>query len=596
MSVTHPTSIWQLLWSLIRYAQGLYWLDTILWLLILGLPALPGLIIREFFNQLTQQSPTSALSSQGWIVLFLVIGVAQIIAIILGRITKTQHRFTINSLVQRNFLAKVLERPGAEALTMTETKPISPGEMISFFREDASQIEDNVASTNEILGEGIFAIASLLLLLSVNATITLLVFLPLVLIAAILHQVSARIKSYRRASLHSTQQVTGLVVEMFTAVQAIQVAGVEKSVLCHFRKLCAHRRQAMIKDQLLTAALDSSFENLVSLGTGAILFFAAQVMHDNQALKVGDLALFVYYLAYITNFLGFLGGFVALSKQSEVSFERMQALVKTQPQALVAHHPLYLPTLTMKNPPLPTVRKDESCDRLGVLQVVNMTYHYPNSNHGIKNIFLQLQGGSFTVITGSIGAGKTTLLQALLGLLPVQSGDIFWNSQTITDPAQFFVPPHSAYTPQVPQLFSATLRENILLGLQKSDDEIQAAIALSTFDRDLDMMPNGLDTQIGSRGMRLSGGQIQRIAAARMLIRQPELLVFDDLSSALDVETEQQLWSNLFQLYSQAWTPTFLVVSHRRSVLERADHIILLNQGRIELEGTFTDLPPTYKS
>ncbi|NJR51269.1 MAG: ABC transporter ATP-binding protein [Leptolyngbyaceae cyanobacterium CSU_1_3] len=585
--------IGSLLLQMIAYARSLYWTDTLLWLLIAGLPAVPGLVIREFFNTLTRQSAFS-FSPWVWIAILLTTGLAQIVAIFSGRITKTQHRFTMNSLIQRNLLSKLLNRPGAEALTMAEENTISPGEVISFFREDATQIEDNVVGTNEVLGEGIFAIGSLLLLLSVNATITLFVFLPLALIAVILHRVSDRIKRYRRASRQATQQVTGMVGEMFTAVQAIQVAGAENLVLGHFRQLCDRRRQAIVKDQLLNAILGSSFDNLVSLGTGAILFFAAQSMQNSQTLSVGDFALFVYYLAYVTYFLGFLGEFIALSKQSEVSFERMQALVNAEAQTLVAHHPLYLPRLTGRTPPLPVIQQERNCDRFEELQALNLTYHYPNSNSGVTNLSLQLQRGSFTVITGSVGSGKTTLLQVLLGLLPLQSGDILWNGQKIADPAQFFVPPRSAYTSQVPQLFSTTLRENILLGLQKSDSELQDAIALAMFDRDLAMMPDGLDTQVGSRGMRLSGGQIQRVAAARMLIRQPELLVFDDLSSALDIETERRLWSKLFQLSSQPWTPTFLVVSHRRAVLQRADRIILLNKGRIELEGTFSDLPSAY--
>lgn len=174
MKLVDRQSIWQMLWQMIRYAQPLYWTDTFLWLLIAGLPALPGLVIREFFNTLTAQS-TFALSAWGWIALFLAIGVARIVAIVTGRITKTQHRFTMSALIRRNLLAKLFDRPGAEPLTNNHqsSRALAPGEVISFFREDAAQIEDNVVGTNEILGEGVFAIGSLLLLLSVNAFITL---------------------------------------------------------------------------------------------------------------------------------------------------------------------------------------------------------------------------------------------------------------------------------------------------------------------------------------------------------------------------------------------------------------------------------------
>lgn len=603
--MTSQNFIWHLLWRMIRYAQRLYWADTLFWLFITGLPAIPGILIREFFNTLTDQSAFS-LSAWAWIALFLATGFARIVAIFVGRITKTQHRFTMSALVRHNLLAGLMRRPGAEPLAIAgNDQTISPGAVISFFREDASQIEDNVVGTNEILGEGVFAVGSLILLFSVNAVITLFVFLPLVLIAVILHRVGDRIKRYRRASRQATQQVTSIVGEIFSSVQAIKVAGAEETVLSHCRQLCDRRRQLMVRDQLLTAILESSFENLVSIGTGAILLIAAHSMRLPEAwpgqsqvgsLTVGDFALFVYYLSYVTYFLSFLGGFLTLTKQSEVSFERMAGLTNTDATAITDHHPLYLKPITRQQPDFPPIQAPSisSDEYLQEVVLQNATYHYPGTNRGITDVSLHLKRGSFTVITGQVGSGKTTLLRVLMGLLPMQSGEIYWNGHQVTNPADFFVPPRSAYTPQVPQLFSSTLRDNILLGLEQTDDELEQALALAVFDQDLATMPDGLDTLIGPKGMRLSGGQLQRAAAARMVTRQPDLLVFDDLSSALDVETEQKLWARLFSIHSATWTPTFLVVSHRRTVLERSDRIIVLNHGRIEMEGTFGELPPSY--
>jgi len=602
--MTSQAPIWHLLWRMIRYAFGLYLLDSLLWMFIMGLPAVPGLIIREFFNTLTSEtSEQSSLQSPLlWVALLLAVGIARIVAIFAGRITKTQHRFTISSLLRQNLLKQLFQRPGAESFAV-HGKTVSPGEVISFFREDAAQVEDNVVGTNEIFGAGVFALISLVILLTVNARLTLLVFLPLVAIALIIQYAETHIKRYRAASRQTTQQVTGLVGEMFAAVQAIQVAGAETPVLNYLHHLSDQRRQRMVRDQVFTSVLHSSLENLVSLGTGLILLVAAQSgMGGDRSLNVGDFALFVYYLAFVTDFLWFLGGFLTQTKQTEVSFERIETLVSRDRsvgvEKIVEYAPLYLPNLRGQAAELPAIAQPNRDTTLQELRAVNLTYRYPGSDRGITNINLTLQRGSLTVITGRVGSGKTTLLRVLLGLLPLQHGEIYWNGLRVEHPAQFFVPPHSAYTPQVPQLFSNTLQENLLLGLH-SEEKLREAIALAALERDLSAMPEGLNTLIGSKGMRLSGGQQQRTAAARTLIRQPELLVFDDLSSALDLETEQKLWSRLLTLKPSSpppcspaplrpcpsYTPTYLVVSHRPFVLRQADYVIVLRNGAIDAEG-----------
>ena len=176
----------------------------------------------------------------------------------------------------------------------------------------------------------------------------------------------------------------------------------------------------------------------------------------------------------------------------------------------------------------------------------------------------------------------------MLGLLVLQRGEIVWNGRRLADPTSWMRPPRVAYTAQVPALLSGSVRENILLGLPDDEPLIRQAIWRAAFERDLAGLAHGLDTPIGAGGVRLSGGQAQRLAAARMLVRQAELLVVDDLSSALDHDTEQVLWQRLRHFGDTQ--PAILAVSYRSSLMQQADQIVVLDQGRVAARGTYGEL------
>ena len=582
--------------ELARYRPGLFAVCVVFWTVFHASPLVLGLLIGRAFDALVGPAGDGGGTGAGgagfastdspwtWVVAFAALAVARNGVVWLGDVRWISYWIDQTLQIQRNLLRWLLEASGSRVLRK------SPGEAVSTFRDDVEDLLEYME--NYVDGGGIilYGVGSVVVMAAIDPGLTAILLVPLLLVIAVSQALGPQIRNRRRIMRRATEEVTGLIGETFGAVQAVKLAAAEGPMLAEFGRRNEARRRAALRDTFLTEALMSVNTNMSTLTVAIVLLSVA--FGGGDTMSVGELVVFLTLLPRLTFYMAFVGHLIAQHRRTGVSFERIRRLaVDADDGALLDRTRVPLDGDLGELPP--RVRPDD--DRLRRLTVDRLSFRYPDDRSGrpstgIDDVSFELDRGSFTVLAGRVGAGKTTILRALLGLVPAD-GQVCWNDRSIDDRASFLVPPRSAYTPQIPRLFSDTLSYNITLRDGRPVDVEQLPVGdaarLAVLDHDLDRLAGGIETVVGARGVKLSGGQIQRSAVARMFATGADLLVFDDLSSALDLHTEAELWSRLFDHREEA---TCLVVSHRPTALQRADQILVVDGGRIVDQGTLPEL------
>jgi ATP-binding cassette subfamily B protein len=419
----------------------------------------------------------------------------------------------------------------------------------------------------------VFTVIAGFVLGAADASAAVVLIFPLLAVALVTRVLDTRIKEFRAADREATEHVTGLLGDIMAAATTVKVNDAAEPMLARLRVLVDRRRHTAVRDRVLEEGVMAFSQGAADIGLGLVLLVSAGAIASG-AFDLATLALFTAYLGWLSFLPRMVGRVLARRKQAGVAFARMSALVADL-DARNTVRPRMLPIDPADHRVRPDVRRPERVvlDRLDV-EGLSVSYGGRGVLHDVS---FTVRRGEFVVITGPVGAGKSTLLRALLGLAwqADVSGSIRWNGTDIDDRSAFLVPPNAAFLSQVPQLISDSVADNVSLG-PADPDALALAFRLAAIDGDIAEMPDGAATLIGPRGLRLSGGQRQRLATARALVHAPELVVLDDLSSALDVETEVQLWTNLADAGM-----TVIAVSHRAVAFERADQVLRLDAGRL---------------
>jgi ATP-binding cassette, subfamily B, multidrug efflux pump len=359
------------------------------------------------------------------------------------------------------------------------------------------------------------------------------------------------------------------VLESIQGVRVIRAFVQEKADEARFHQLTTDVYEKNIKVAIIDALFEPTIKILVGmsyligLGYGAFLVF-------HKEITLGELVSFNVYLGMLIWPMFAIGELINVMQRGNASLDRVNETLAYKPD--VENH-----------------RDPVAINVPETIEFHNVTFRYPSSEvNNLQNVSFSIKRGQTFGIVGKTGSGKTTLVKQLLRQYPLGDGEITISGIPIDRIALDQLQDWIGYVPQDHVLFSRTVRENILFGNREaSDEQLEKAIDLASLRKDLSILPEGLNTLVGEKGVALSGGQKQRISIARALIKDPEILILDDALSAVDAKTESVIIENIRR---ERAGKTTIITTHRLSAVQHADWILVLEDGLIAEEGTHQQL------
>jgi len=355
--------------------------------------------------------------------------------------------------------------------------------------------------------------------------------------------------------------------------ETVKYFGNEAFEASRYDKNLVRYQAAAIKSQKSLAVLNFGQQTIIAIGLVLILWRATLGVVDGS-MTLGDLVLVNTLMIQLYIPLNFLGVIYREIKQSLTDMERMFSLLNTDKE--IADTPSAKPLHIENYGHGPAVRFE------------NISFHYDAKREILHDVSFHIPAGTITAVVGQSGAGKSTLARLLFRFYDVQSGKILIDGQNIQDVTQASLRKAIGIVPQDTVLFNDTIGYNIAYGdPSASIDEVHEAARAAQIDGFIKRLPDGYDTQVGERGLKLSGGEKQRVAIARTLLKKPAMLIFDEATSALDSKTERAFQEELLSL---AKNRTTLIIAHRLSTIIHADQILVMEHGQIVERGTHLEL------
>jgi ATP-binding cassette subfamily B protein len=442
------------------------------------------------------------------------------------------------------------------------------GDLMNRISEDVNRVRMYVGpAVMYTLNLLVLLIMCTVVMLQIDVELTLYTLSPLPFMMIAIFYVSKTINKKTDLVQQQQSKLSTIVQESISGIRVLRAFGREQS----FSETFASESEHYKKKQLQLVKIDALFLPviviLVGLSTILTVYVGSQKVMAGE-LSPGVIVQFVFYVNILTWPFAVVGWVTSLVQKAEASQTRINEFLHTQPD--IADHP------------------DAKPFKAGTIRFENISYTYPDSGiRALQNINLEIQPGTSLGVIGRTGSGKTTLAQLIPRMIDPTDGRLTIHNTPISQLNTSQLRQNIGYVPQEVFLFSDSIRNNITFGAEADDNSIIESARIADVHDNIVSFPQQYETLLGERGINLSGGQKQRISIARAIIKNPQILLFDDCLSAVDTHTEDRIIKKLKNLMKGK---TSIIIAHRISTVKEADQIIYLDQGKILERGTHTEL------
>ena len=404
---------------------------------------------------------------------------------------------------------------------------------------------------------------------SVSHKLTLYTLLPLPFLSYIIFKLSVEINKRSTIFQQYLSKVSSYTQEVFSGIRVIKAYSLEKQNQELIVNLATESKEKSMSLARVQSLFGPLMATLIGVSNLVVIYFGGMMYINGSIKNIGTIAEFILYVNMLTWPVASIGWVSSLIQEAEASQKRINEFLKIEPE--------------IKN------NASEKSIIKGEIEFKNVSFTYDDTNIvALKNISFEVKKGETLAILGKTGSGKSSILSLLTRMYDVKEGSILIDRQRLAQVNLFDLRNSIGIVPQDAFLFSDSIKNNIKFGKENAtDEEVINAAKKAVVHDNIIQFNQQYDTILGERGITLSGGQKQRVSIARAIIKNPEILLFDDCLSAVDTETEEKILNNLLEISKDKTT---IIVSHRVSSAKNADKIIILEDGKIIQQGSHNQL------